>query len=303
MSPALRQFAKVLLLFFMQGSLLWGGSFVAADEHASWVFTFCFGVAGAVICWWAIWLGFHAERTWQPWLETLALMAATFWTPVFCDGFVRSDEHGGDSFFPIEGLFYLLLALSVPTVLVLGLTLRLVRWLTRFSLSSTIESPPLRLLGLFALTALVAGHLMAFLPFVRNLKEVSDWPTSADWRFWLYAEGLAASTTAVVLGISAAIMGRNNVGRGIIGALLGWIALLVTIMWQQPIAQQLVPFAVGTVGIVVEAVIIAFGLRTLGYRLGRAKQTPSLQPLQSARNAAAESDTLPAPTTGGGIAE
>jgi hypothetical protein len=302
MTPAPRQFAKVLLLFFVQGLALWGVTFVAADEHARWFFPFCFGVAGAVICWWAIWLGFHAERTWQPWLETLALMAATFWLPVFCDGFIRSHvQASGSVFLPPEALFYLLLYVSVLTVLVLGLALRVVRWLTRFTLTSTVGSPRPSLLGLFALTALVAGHLMAFLPFVRNLKEISHWPTSDDWTFWLFAEGLAASATAMMLGIATAIMDRGNVWRGIIGALLGWVALLgILIGWEQFDQPE---FTAGTIGIVVQAVIIAFVLRHLGYRLGRAPQTPSLQSLQSARNATGESATLPAPATGGGIAE
>jgi hypothetical protein len=269
-------FLKVLAISFAQGLILWGIS-LFADPLPDWVSLVWAGVFGSIVAWWSIWLAL-SERGWQPWLEWLALMGASYWLPVLLDPWVRHDH---DAFIPLSMILYAVLAFSVlvssPVALVFMLIARLgIGW----RLESRWPVQKFGLRGMFLLMLVVSGHLMAFLVPLRKMVENREFGLDD-------AAGIGLLTlfmmpvVAVVLGGSGFVLSRNPLVSLILLS-AGVFTLLVIYFVTNN--SNLGPL-LAILSLVVYSLLQALALRWLGYRItGRRERR---EPLPSDKLASA----------------
>lgn len=261
-------FAKVLALFFIQGLVLWGlKNYVNESVYVAvpWMAT-----AGTLVAWWAMWLALHPERTWQPWLECLALMGATFWVPVIVGGLLHL-THVSESRNPlVDHIIYVLLSMQVVLTLPLALLLCGVRWTTGWRLQATTITRQVGLRELFLLMLCVGLHLAAFQPQAQEVIRSYDWSGFSNLVFWLVFLLYLSWAAMIVLGAAMLVLGQGMPKRSALVIALGSLGLAVSNLigiGEWPAALQASGMALITLyGL---AFANAFALRAIGYRLVR----------------------------------
>lgn len=276
MTTHVSPFAKVLALFFLQGLLLWVLTYFQNDVVAAlWLA----GVA-TLVAWWAMWLALHPERTWQPWLECLALAGAAYWVPIFCDGLIRDSLRPAERnyFFPPQLVSYWVVAIAAILTFPLALLLLGVRWTTSWRLQTTTTSRQVGLRGLFLLMLGVALHLATFQPLLQELVAQQQWPSLSDLPFWLLCLLLIAWVASIVLGIAMLVLGQPIRKRGLWAMALGYVGLVVSFFFIQR-QTFLLASTWALIGISLPSLVTAFALRRIGYRLvSSSSRSPSSQP-------------------------
>lgn len=261
-------FAKVMALFFVQGLALWGlKNYV---NESVYVAVPCLAAAGTLVAWWAMWLALHPERTWQPWLECLALMGATFWVPVIAGGLLHLTHVSRSWDTLVDQIVYVLLSMHVVLTFPLALLLCGVRWTTGWRLQAATTVRQVGLRGLFLLMLCVALHLAAFQPQLQEVIHHYGWPNLSDLVFWLIFLLYLSWAAMIVLGAAMLVLGQGMPKRSALVITLGSVGLAVTNligMGQWPAALQASGMALITLyGL---AFLNALALRAIGYRLVR----------------------------------
>ena len=271
-------FAKVLALFFVQGLMLWVLTYIGADDDYRGVMWAA--AVGTLASWWAIWLALHPQRTWQPWLESLALAGAVFWVPIFCDALLRDwlrpDERNW--IFPPSFIAYITVAIAAATALPMALLLCGVRWTTGWRLQPPSAARQVGLRGMFLVMLCAALHLVVFQPLLHQLLSRTSWPGWAEIYFWLIAMLLMVWPASIVLGATMLVLGRRMPKRSVLVMVLGSVGLAACFLtsrsdWETSL--QMVAWALAA--IFVTAFVNALALRVIGYRLAR----PHSQPAES----------------------
>lgn len=281
MSPNSMQFAKVLVLFFLQGQLVWLLSFWSTH-----VVNQVAGIAlfGAIVAWWPLWFALHRERTWRPWLETMLLMGATFWLPLFADQWVRPLINDGQNYLiPPQAILYLMLfygLLFCPVVACLWLGIRqLIGWQWQSPYAVRVS-----LRDFFMILAAASLHLVGFLPMLqesvhRGLPPLggSEWVEIA--KFTLFLSSVLASLTFIVLGSAALVVGERIQRGGLICTVLGVLGLGIAtavnqMRWSSGFSVDL---AVAAAVISAQAALTSLALRCFGYRLAKSARHAALK--------------------------
>ena len=274
---AIPPFAKVLALFSVQGIVLWVLTYFPHEEYVGVVWLA--GVA-TLVAWWSMWLALHPQRTWQPWLECLALAGAAYWVPVFCDWLVRDwlRPQERDHFFPPEARYYLELSIVATLTFPLALLLCGVRWATGWRLQATTTARQVGLRGLFLLMLGVALHLAAFQPLLQELIEREIWPNLDAFYLWSVALLFIVWVAMIVLGTAMLIVKQHPRKCSVLVMALGSAGLAVSLFFVN--SQR---FLLASVLALATIYVLAFGnalaLRAIGYRLtSRLSQPAESQP-------------------------
>jgi hypothetical protein len=208
-----------------------------------------------------VWAVLHAERGWRPWLDCVALMGATYWLPVLLDPLVRDDR---DSFIPLSLILYALVGVAVAMAPAIGLLLLPVRWISGWRLHTPGEAQPFKLSGVFLLTTLLAGHLMAFLPGLQNMVKQSNSPFD-DVEGWVIVLLVASAVCLLTMASAALIIG----GRVIVPLLLLMVPIgvgLALMMLSGQDWQALRSVLIAAAAFITHNLLVAFALRCFGYR-------------------------------------
>lgn len=273
MPRAIPPFAKVLALFFVQGLVLWVLTYFQNDVLA----TFWIAGVATLVAWWALWLALHPERTWQPWLECLALAGAAYWVPIFCDGLLRDWLRPAERnyFFPPQLVSYWVVSIVAILTFPLALLLCGVRWTTGWRLQAATTARQVGLRGLFLLMMGVALHLAAFQPLLRELIDRNTWPNLNDLYFWVICLLFNAWVAIIVLGAAMLVLGQRLRKRSVLVIALGSAGLVVSIIVARSDLQTALLISVWALAtIYVTAFGNAFALRAIGYRLTRRGSQP-----------------------------
>ena len=270
---AIPPFAKVLALFFAQGIVLWMLTYLSHIDYGDVVW-----LAGAatLVAWWALWLALHPERTWQPWLECLALAGAAYWVPVFCDGLLRSNRGPWAGFPPMYLIAYWVLSIQVVLTFPLALLLCGVRWTTGWRLQAATTARQVGLRGLFLLMLGVALHLAAFQPLLQEIAELKPWVDWDNLHFWSLSLLFIAWVAIIVLGAAMLVLGPRVPKRSVLVIALGSAGLAASNIiarseWSASLTMSARTLAV----IYATAFFNAFALRAIGYRLARRPHQPA----------------------------
>jgi len=270
---AIPPFAKVLVLFFVQGLMLWVLTYFPNEEDVAVIWLA--GMA-TLVAWWSMWLALHPERTWQPWLECLAVAGATYWVPVFCDGLLRSTRGGEPWFPPMHVVAYLVLSIQVVLTFPLALLLCGVRWATGWRLQTSITAWQVGLRGLFLLMLGLALHLAAFQPLLQELIQLKTGPVWDALYFWSTSLLLISWVAIIALGAAMLVLGPRVHKRSVLVMALGSLGLFVTAtIFRKDWPGVLQFFAPGLATIYVTALGNALALRAIGYRLARRPHQPA----------------------------
>lgn len=271
-------FAKVLALFFVQGLILWAMSYYQDDDYLS---TMWMAAVGTLASWWAIWLALHPQRTWQPWLESLALAGAVFWVPIFCDALLRDwlRPEERNIVFPPAFVAYLTVAVAAATALPMALLLCGVRWTTGWRLQPPSAARQVGLRGMFLVMLCAALHLVVFQPLLHQLLSHTSWPGWAEIYFWSIALLFLSWTASIALGIAMLVLGRRMPLRSVLVIALGTAGLAASVIIPRSDLETSLQWVRWSLtAIYAVAFINAFMLRLIGYRLAR----PDSKPLESA---------------------
>lgn len=258
-------FAKVLALFFAQGLVLWAMTF--SGNGLLFLLPCWVTAVGVLVAWCAIWLIFHSERGWRPWLEYILLAGAGYWLPAWSDRLLRRPPEYPPSFFAVS-LDTVLMFLSSAAVLALPLVVILwpLRWLTswRIQAPGSASAPSLRTLFLFVFCLTL--HLVTLLPIIPPIPEQ---PTDIVWGAWHHL-AMLMQVALIVLGFACVGLGTHLARQGFVLVVIGSVTLTF-LFWQTLYIANLFDLIFGIACTIattyLQAVVTAFALRMMGYRL------------------------------------
>jgi hypothetical protein len=271
---AISPLAKVSALFFAQGVVLWLLMDSFDDPGFYWRFRTVFI---ALNSWWALWVALHPQRTWQPWLECLVVMGATYWVPVFGDALLRFKQAYESWDPPQYVIAYQDLWAHVVLTFPLALLLRGVSRKTGWRLQAPSAAGEFGLRKFFLLTPLVALHVLAFQPMLKEFIDSRPWLGFGTHFYWTSLASLLRnfSVAIVVLGVAMWVLGPRPQNHSVRFMALGSLAMLVvTGFFTQRLVWTLYDGSFVLMIACAMAFINAVALREIGYRMVRADSEP-----------------------------